>query len=87
MKGNKMKYTTLPVKVFGQIEEQNIEEFKKSYTYTLNSLHNQLYRIKNDALREDMDIAIEMIYRQFAQVTETVFNELVMQRNNLRSDI
>lgn len=77
------KYNTLPVKVFGVAEEQTEDQFVENYTYVIRSLSNQTWRIKNDGFREDMDVALEMIYRQLEQVSKDIFQELVHQRNGV----
>jgi hypothetical protein len=77
------KYNTLPVKTFGSCEEQTEDQFVENYTYVIKSLSNQTWRIKNDGFREDMDIALEMIYRQLEQVSKDIFQELVLQRNGV----
>lgn len=77
------KYNTLSVKTFGVAEEQTVDQFVENYTYVIRSLSNQTWRIKNDGFREDMDIALEMIYRQLEQVSKDIFQELVHQRNGV----
>lgn len=77
------KYNTLSVKTFGVAEEQTVDQFVENYTYVVRSLSNQTWRIKNDGFREDMDIALEMIYRQLEQVSKDIFQELVHQRNGV----
>lgn len=77
------KYNTLSVKTFGVAEEQTVDQFVENYTYVIRSLSNQTWRIKNDGFREDMDVALEMIYRQLEQVSKDIFQELVHQRNGV----
>ena len=77
------KYNTLSVKTFGVAEEQTVDQFVENYTYVVRSLSNQTWRIKNDGFREDMDVALEMIYRQLEQVSKDIFQELVHQRNGV----
>lgn len=77
------KYNTLPVKTFGTVEEQGVEEFTKTYTYTLNSLYNQSWRIKNNYFREDVEGKLQTLQEELKQVTEDIFNELVLQRNGV----
>jgi|DEB0MinimDraft_6_1074348.scaffolds.fasta_scaffold425382_1 peptide subunit release factor 1 (eRF1) len=78
-------YNTLPVKSFGRVEEQGVEEFCNTYTYTLNSLYNQTWRIKNDYLRSDVEGKLEQLQKDLQQVTEDIFNELVLQRNGVNT--
>lgn len=78
-------YNTLPVKSFGRVEEQGVEEFSNSYTYTLNSLYNQTWRIKNEYLRDDVEGKLQRLQEELKQVTEDIFNELVLQRNGVNT--
>ena len=80
-----IKYNTLPVKSFGRVEEQGVEEFCNTYTYTLNSLYNQTWRIKNPYLRDDVEGKLQRLQEELQQVTEDIFRELVLQRNGVNT--